>query len=215
MIAVLAAVTMTAGNVMALRQTQAVRLLAWSSVAQSGYMLAPLAVGSHHLGQAVAATTAYVAFYAIMNLGAFAVVTAFAAKSSPGPAESNPAESNLVEDYRGLARISPWHGVALAFFLVCLAGLPPGIMGLVAKITVFEGVVTGGVTWLAVVMAVNTVIGLYYYLAWAVRLFMPATGPYEMPASLPSLSAVTATAVGAVLLSVAPQLLLQAALSLG
>jgi NADH-quinone oxidoreductase subunit N len=205
MIAVLAAVTMTVGNVMALRQTQAVRLLAWSSVAQSGYMLAPLAVGSHHLAQAVAATVAYVAFYAIMNLGAFAVVTGFAAKGG----------SNLVEDYKGLARVSPGHGAALAFFLVCLAGLPPGIMGLVAKITVFEGVVTGGVTWLAVVMAVNTVIGLYYYLAWAVRLFMPATGTYEMPAGLPLRSAVTATAVGAVLLSVAPQLLLQAALSLG
>jgi NADH-quinone oxidoreductase subunit N len=168
-------------------------------------MLAPLAVGSHHLPQAVAATVAYVAFYAIMNLGAFAVVTGFAAKTA----------SNLVEDYKGLARVSPWHGAALAFFLVCLAGLPPGIMGLVAKIVVFEGVVTGGVTWLAVIMAVNTVIGLYYYLAWAVRLFISAAGTHEMPSGLPFRGAVTITAAGAVLLSVAPQLLLQAALSLG
>ncbi|MEO5875866.1 MAG: NADH-quinone oxidoreductase subunit N [Streptosporangiaceae bacterium] len=202
LIAVLAAVTMTAGNLMALRQTHAIRLLAWSSVAQSGYMLAPLAVGSHHTTQAVAATVAYVAFYAIMNLGAFAVVTGF------GPRV-------LVEDYRGLARVSPWHGAALAFFLLCLAGLPPGIMGLVAKIVVFEGVVTGGVTWLAVVMAINTVIGLYYYLAWAVRLFQPATGSVSLPQGLPFRSAVAVTAAGATVLSVEPQLLLQATLSLG
>ncbi|NKZ02587.1 NADH-quinone oxidoreductase subunit N [Actinomadura latina] len=197
-IAVLAALTMTLGNLMALRQRTAIRLLAWSSVAQSGYMLAPLAVGSHRLPEAVAATTAYVALYAVMNLGAFAVVIGYHRRRT-------------LDDYRGLARRSPAAATALAFFLICLAGLPPGVMGLFAKVVVFRATVAGGVTWLAVVMAINTVIGLYYYLAWAVRLFTPsAPGEHldEGP-GLPVRAAIAATAAGAIVLSAAPQIVLQ------
>ncbi|MCW2903931.1 MAG: proton-translocating NADH-quinone oxidoreductase, chain [Streptosporangiaceae bacterium] len=204
LIAVVAAVTMTLGNLVALRQRHAVRLLAWSSVAQSGYMLAPLAVGGRRLSDAVAATVAYVLLYAVMNIGAFSVVAAVARRRP----------RNLVKDYRGLARANPAAGVALAFFLVCLAGLPPGVMGLFAKIVVFRATVAGGVVWLAVVMAVNTVIGLYYYLAWAVRLF-GVLDP-EPEAEAPRLRtgwavglAIGAAAAGAVVLSVAPQLVLQ------
>ncbi|WP_232835388.1 NADH-quinone oxidoreductase subunit N [Actinocorallia populi] len=204
LLAVLAAVTMTVGNVMALRQTQAVRLLAWSSVAQSGYMLAPLAVGAEHIGQGIGATAGYLAFYAVMNLGAFAVVHG-AARAS---------EENLLVDYRGLARRNPLSGILLAFFLICLAGLPPGVMGLVAKVLVFKAVVTGPVLWLAAVMAVNVVIGLYYYLVWAARLFAPGTGPM-LPSGLPYRLALGVTGAGAVLLSAAPQVLLQAVFPTG
>ncbi|GAA3964380.1 NADH-quinone oxidoreductase subunit N [Actinomadura viridis] len=203
-IAALAAITMTLGNLMALRQRTAIRLLAWSSVAQSGYMLAPLAVGARRLPEAVAATTAYVALYAVMNLGAFAVVVAVR--------RTAPARDTL-DAFRGLARTRPATGAALAFFLICLAGLPPGVMGLFAKVVVFRATVAGGVTWLAVVMAVNTVIGLYYYLAWAVRLFAAPEHPVAAPAADPGpavRAAIAATAVGAVVLSVAPQLVLQA-----
>lgn len=198
-LAVLAALTMTVGNLLALRQRTPIRLLAWSSVAQSGYMLAPLAVGSHRLAEATAATVAYVALYAVMNLGAFAVVIGHHRRRT-------------LDDYRGLARRGPAAATALAFFLICLAGLPPGVMGLFAKVVVFRATVAGGVTWLAVIMAINTVIGLYYYLAWAVRLFSPPlpgqhqdTGP-----GLPVRAAITATAAGAIVLSIAPQLVLQA-----
>ncbi|TYB48671.1 NADH-quinone oxidoreductase subunit N [Actinomadura chibensis] len=204
-IAVLAAVTMTVGNLVALRQRTAIRLLAWSSVAQSGYMLAPLSVGADRLPEAVAATTAYVALYAVMNLGAFAVVIGFRRRAVP----LSPSWDTL-DDYRGLARRSPHVAAALAFFLICLAGLPPGVMGLFAKVVVFRATVAGGVTWLAVVMAVNTVIGLYYYLAWAVRLFTPADGPsYDPAPGLPVRTAIAAAAAGAVVLSVAPQIVLQ------
>lgn len=205
-IAVVAAVTMTLGNLLALRQRTAIRLLAWSSVAQSGYMLAPLAVGANRLPEAVAATTAYVALYAVMNLGAFAVVIGFRRRTA-GP--RSPSWDTL-DDYRGLARRSPAVAAALAFFLICLAGLPPGVMGLFAKVVVFRATVAGGVTWLAAVMAVNTVIGLYYYLVWAARLFAPAPGPsYDPAPGLPVRAAIAATAAGAVVLSAAPQLVLQ------
>ncbi|MFA1542282.1 NADH-quinone oxidoreductase subunit N [Actinomadura monticuli] len=196
-IAVLAALTMTVGNLMALRQRTAIRLLAWSSVAQSGYMLAPLAAGEHRLAEAVAATVAYVALYAVMNLGAFAVVIGF-------------HHRRTLDDYRGLARRSPAAATALAFFLICLAGLPPGVMGLFAKVVVFRATVAGDATWLAVILAINTVIGLYYYLAWTVRLFTPspADEPHTGP-GLPVRVAIAATAAAAVVLSVAPQIVLQ------
>ncbi|NVI88056.1 NADH-quinone oxidoreductase subunit N [Actinomadura sp. BRA 177] len=196
-IAVLAALTMTLGNLLALRQRTAIRLLAWSSVAQSGYMLAPLAVGSQRLPEAVAATTAYVALYAVMNLGAFAVVIGYHRRRT-------------LDDYRGLARHAPATATALAFFLICLAGLPPGVMGLFAKVVVFRATVAGGVTWLAVVMAINTVIGLYYYLAWAVRLFTPSAEDEAHAApGLAARAAIAATAAGAIVLSIAPQIVLQ------
>ncbi|KAB2387786.1 NADH-quinone oxidoreductase subunit N [Actinomadura montaniterrae] len=205
-IGVLAALTMTLGNLVALRQRTAIRLLAWSSVAQSGYMLAPLSVGSHRLPEAVAATTAYVALYAVMNLGAFTVVIGFARRGLRG---ARPHRDTL-DGFRGLAHRSPATATALAFFLICLAGLPPGVMGLFAKVVVFRSTVAGGVTWLAVIMAINTVIGLYYYLAWAVRLFTPPVRPFTDPLpGWPVRAALAATAAGAVVLSIAPQIVLQ------
>jgi NADH-quinone oxidoreductase subunit N len=178
LVAVLATATMTAGNLVALRQRQAVRLLAWSSVAQAGYMLVPLGALGGVLGAAGAgagragvtaaavtsATITYVAIYAVMNAGAFAVV-ALVARHRP---------ANLLDDYRGLARRNPVSALALAFFLACLAGLPPGLAGLFAKVVVFRAAVDGTAAWLAIVVAVNTVIGLFYYLTWAARLFAPA-----------------------------------------
>ncbi|WP_242891870.1 NADH-quinone oxidoreductase subunit N [Actinomadura litoris] len=202
LVAVLAAITMTLGNLLALRQRTAIRLLAWSSVAQSGYMLAPLSVGTHRLPEAVAATTAYVALYAVMNLGAFAVVIGFHRR--PGA-----RAYDTLDDFRGLARSSPAVAAALAFFLICLAGLPPGVMGLFAKVVVFRATVAGDVTWLAVVMAVNTVIGLYYYLVWAARLFAPGPAAGDAAPGLPVRAAIAATAAGALVLSVAPQIVLQ------
>ncbi|MGS2646679.1 proton-conducting transporter transmembrane domain-containing protein [Streptosporangium sp. LJ11] len=161
LVAILAALTMTVGNLLATRQRHAVRLLAWSSVAQSGYILAPLGIRND---EAMNASVAYLVFYAAMNLGAFAVVTLVSRRSGSGE----------LDDYRGLAFRSPAAGLALAFFLICLAGLPPGLAGLFAKIVVFRELLGGGGGWLAAVMAVNTVVGLYYYVAWVVRIFTPA-----------------------------------------
>src|SRR6185312_11570130 len=76
--------------------------------------------------------------------------------------------------YRGLNARQPRAAWPLGFFLLCLAGLPPGLMGLFAKVAVFRAATSGGLTWLAVVMAVNVVIGLFYYLRWTAALFAPA-----------------------------------------
>ncbi|GAA2997055.1 NADH-quinone oxidoreductase subunit N [Streptosporangium longisporum] len=225
MVAIIAALTMTVGNLLALRQRDAVRLLAWSSVAQSGYILAPLGVRN---GQAMNASIAYLLFYAAMNLGAFAVVTLV----SRGPG------GGRLDDYRGLVLRSPAAGLALAFFLICLAGLPPGLAGLFAKIVVFREVLGAGGGWLAAVMAVNTVVGLYYYVTWVVRIFTPApvpalspvvpagagaaadepgasgSGTDEAPSTghgagwLPAAVAVTLAVVVAIVFSAAPQLVL-------
>ncbi|MBG0813869.1 NADH-quinone oxidoreductase subunit N [Planomonospora sp. ID82291] len=165
-IAIVAALTMTAGNLLALRQRHAVRLLAWSSVAQSGYILAPLGVPTR---EAANASIAYLVFYAAMNLGAFAVVMLVSRRDG----------QEEIDGYRGLAFRRPVAGLSLVFFLICLAGLPPGLAGLFAKIVVFREIVDGGGAWPAAVMAVNTVIGLYYYVTWAARILTPV--PAHVP----------------------------------
>lgn len=208
-VAVLSALTMSVGNLLAMRQRSAVRLLAWSSVAQSGYILAPLAVitaGGVSAPEGVSAmsgasaSVAYLIIYAAMNLGAFAVVMLV----------SRVNERNELDDYRGLAFRSPVAAVALAFCLICLAGLPPGLAGLFAKVVVFREIVGGGMGWLAVVMAVNTVIGLYYYIVWTARLFTP-----EPVAGVRMRFSATWVAVGlavvvAVVFSVVPQVVFDA-----
>ncbi|MES4904497.1 MULTISPECIES: NADH-quinone oxidoreductase subunit N [unclassified Streptomyces] len=211
-IAVLAALTMTAGNVAALRQRperahSAVRLLAWSSVGQAGYLLVPIAAAGYadssgDAAHAIGSTVAYALMYAAVNLGAFAVV-ALVSRTHP---------TGRLSDHRGLYASRPLAALALGFFLLCLAGLPPGVIGLFAKVTVFSTAVDAGLGWLAVVMAVNVVIALYYYLQWTAALFRapagaPAPGPRAIPASLTAVIGL-ATALG-VALSGVPQLVLR------
>ncbi|MFF8613521.1 NADH-quinone oxidoreductase subunit N [Streptomyces sp. NPDC015350] len=229
-LAVLAALTMTVGNVAALRQDagrarSAVRLLAWSSVAQAGYLLVPIAAAGYSSDEHIGSTVAYALMYAVVNLGAFAVA-ALVSRTNPG---------NRITDHRGLYATRPLAALAMAFFLLCLAGLPPGIIGLFAKVTVFSAAVDAGLGWLAVVMAVNVVIALYYYLQWTATLFRapagapektgeetpepaaptpaPAPAEHRVPASLTA--AIALTAVAGVVLSGAPQTVLRfAAVSL-
>ncbi|MEN3360198.1 MAG: NADH-quinone oxidoreductase subunit [Mycobacteriales bacterium] len=173
-LALIAVASMTLGNLVALRQRHAVRLLAWSSVAHSGYLLVPLGAvgmsGTDQIGDAVTATLGYLGFYVAVNLGAFACVTAvgrrLATTTDPG--------ANAIDGYRGLAARSPALAAALAFFLLGLAGLPPTLAGLVAKVVVVRAALLGGAGWLAVAVAINTVIGLAYYLRLAALPFRSA-----------------------------------------
>lgn len=174
-LAVLAVLTMTVGNLVALRQTRMVRLLAWSSVAQAGYILAPLGAfmlaegrTDEALSVAVAATVAYTVFYVLLELAAFGSVVALRSGAGAG------ADGGLIADYRGAARVHPWVGAALVLALVGLAGLPPGLAGLFAKVVVVRSLLDGGAGWLAVVVALNAVIGLAYYVRVAAVLYGPA-----------------------------------------
>ncbi|MEU2222071.1 NADH-quinone oxidoreductase subunit N [Streptomyces sp. NPDC018347] len=206
-LAALAALTMTVGNVAALRQQatraySAVRLLAWSSVGQAGYLLVPIAAAGYteDAEKAIGSTVAYALMYAAVNLGAFAV----AAVVGRGRA------LNRIGDYRGLYATNPLTALLLAFFLLCLAGLPPGVVGLFAKVTVFSAAVDAGLGWLAVVMAANVVIALFYYLQWAALLFRAPEGEparHRLPA--PLTAAIALTGVLGVVLSGAPQLVLR------
>src|SRR5690606_6846948 len=120
--------------------------------------------------------------------------------------------SGRLEDFRGLLWRRPTAGLALGFALVALAGLPPGLVGLFAKIAVFRAVVAGGAGWLAVVMAVNVVIALAYYAYWLVLVVQRPKGklkPLE-PLPAPAGAAIAVSTTAAVILSVLPQLLFAA-----
>src|SRR5690606_22556578 len=171
-LAVLAVLTMTVGNVVALRQTRMVRLLVWSSSAQAGYILAPLgaavaAAGRTERAYAVAVTAAlgYAIFYVILELTAFAAVVALRAPGDDG---------GLIAEYRGAARRHPWVGAVFVLALVGLAGLPPGLAGLFAKVTVVRSLLDVGAAWIALAVAVNTVTGLAYYVRVAPALYADA-----------------------------------------
>jgi NADH-quinone oxidoreductase subunit N len=187
---VLAALTMTVGNLIALRQTNIVRMLAYSGVAQAGFMLAPLAVvGTNPVGAGRAVIT-YLLIYAAMNLGAFAVVLAVARKT----------RSAEISSWGGLFEYAPGLTVLMTIFLFSLAGIPP-LGGWLAKFVVFRALLepeptTGGVA-LAVVVAVNSVIALYYYANVAKEMWMkPVPDGDRAPVRIPfSLAAALAISV--------------------
>jgi NADH-quinone oxidoreductase subunit N len=155
---ILAALSMTVGNLAALRQTNIVRLLAYSSIAQAGFMLVPFAaaaVAGADLEEGFTATIVYMVIYAVMNLGAFAVVIAGARKTRSGELSA----------WAGLGQVDAKLGVLVAVFFFSLAGIPP-LAGWFAKFAMFRSVMIAGGTAtvvLAVIAAVNAVIALYYY----------------------------------------------------
>jgi len=154
----LAAASMTAGNFMALRQTNIVRLMAYSGVAQAGFLLAPLAVAGDSLDvadEALSAIVAYLVIYGAMNLGVFAVIIAVARYTRTGD----------VESYNGLFRTAPAMAVLMTVFMASLAGVPPA-GGWYAKFSIFKALVSPGTVSgyiLAAVAAVNAVVAVGYY----------------------------------------------------
>ncbi|HVE64243.1 MAG TPA: proton-conducting transporter membrane subunit, partial [Mycobacteriales bacterium] len=192
----------------AIQQRHMVRMLAYSSIGQAGYILVPLGVaasaGEAATRTAFAATLSYLAIYAVMNLGVFACVTAVARRTP----------RNLIADYRGLVKSSPLLALTFAFFLFCLAGAPPGLAGLFAKIQVFRATIDGDIVWLGVVMAVNTVFAMYYYLRVAFSLFAglgepageAALEPVRVP--VPVLAAIGLTVVATAAIGFYPELVL-------
>jgi NADH-quinone oxidoreductase subunit N len=164
---VLAALTMTVGNLIALRQQHIIRLLAYSGIAQSGYVLVAFALiepgAVEQNAQALQSAIVYLSIYAVMDLGAFAAAVAFARKGG----------SYFISDYAGLWQRSPMLATLLAGFLISLAGAPP-VAGFWAKLFVFLATMQAEVYWLAVVMGVNAVIAAWYYIYVVKKMFLDA-----------------------------------------
>ncbi len=154
----LAVVTMTVGNLMALPQKNVKRLLGYSGVAQIGYMLLSLCVGNAY---ALGMLLFYLCGYAATNIGAFLVVHAV----------SDGEGDDTMTGFAGLAKRSPWLGMALLVFLLSLAGIP-FVIGFWAKLYVFMAAYQAGMGWLVVVGAVLAVVGLFYYLQVARSAYM-------------------------------------------
>ncbi|NOU48685.1 MAG: NADH-quinone oxidoreductase subunit N [Bacteroidales bacterium] len=148
-IAVLAVLTMTLGNLVAVWQTNMKRLLAYSSIAHAGYLLMAVSVMNDN---GVSAVLIYFVFYMLMNLGAFFVVQLIA----------NKLDSENIDEYNGLGYRSPVLAVCMTVFLISLAGLPP-TSGFIGKLYVFSSVINSGYIWLAIIGVLNSVVSLYYY----------------------------------------------------
>jgi NADH-quinone oxidoreductase subunit N len=154
--AVLSAITMTVGNVVAILQSNIKRMLGYSSIAQAGYLMVGLAtvgmaVGSDTVGQS--GLLFFLMSYAVTNLGAFIAVIAI----------SNKIDSDAIDDYTGMGKRAPLLAVALTLCLISLIGLPP-TAGLIAKIYIFSGAVQHGLLWLVIVAVINSCISAFYYL---------------------------------------------------
>lgn len=147
----LAVITMTLGNILALRQDNVKRMLAYSSIAHAGYILVAFAVGSE---ESISAALFYLVAYAMFNLGAFAVITMLETRSG--------CKSNFSE-LAGFSKLHPYLAATLALFAFGLSGFPPTV-GFFGKFYIFSAAVQEGYIWLAVIGVMNSFISVYYYL---------------------------------------------------
>ena len=204
LVAVLAVLTMTVGNLAALAQTNIKRMLAYSSIAHVGYILIGLvaSVGGR-ADRALSAIMFYLLAYTFMNIGAFAILIYLRREST--------ANEELT-DFAGLSRRSPFAALAMLIFLFSLAGIPP-TAGFAAKLSVFYAAIQGGYYWLAIIGILNSAVAAYYYLRVVVYMYMKEPeGELTAAAASPILWAGIALALaGTILLGILPGAVLEAA----
>lgn len=157
---VVAALTMTVGNVVAIAQNNVKRMLAYSSIAHAGYLLVGVIAGNP-LGQS--GVLFYLLVYTFMNLGAFGVISYMG--------NSNSQENLNIDDYQGLGYRFPFAGLAMSVFMFSLAGIPP-TGGFVGKFYIFSAAIQSGHVWLVIIGVINSVISAYYYLRVVINLYM-------------------------------------------
>jgi NADH-quinone oxidoreductase subunit N len=163
-IAVLAALTMIVGNLVAVSQTNIKRMLAYSSIAHAGYILmAFVAFGNPNLASdAIAAGLFYLLTYALTNFGSWGIVIAL---------EKENGDGLELDDYAGLGRSQPLMAAAMTVFMLSLTGIPP-TLGLIGKLYLFRVVVNGGFMWLAIIGILTSLISAFYYLRVIVIMYM-------------------------------------------
>lgn len=197
-VAVLAVATMLIGNVVALRQTRLKRLLAYSSIAQAGYVLIAIAVIDRVDG-ALAAIGYYLAAYLFMNLGAFAVVAQI----------ERAFGSDSLATLRGLSHKSPAAAAVLALSLLSLAGIPP-LAGFAGKVLLLSAALAGGLMWLAIFAAINMAVALYYYVAVIAEMYLrihPNRG--SLPGGVANSFTLGISVTGTLLLGILPGIVLE------
>ena len=158
-IVILAALTMTVGNVIATTQSNIKRMLAYSSIAHAGYVLVGLAAANK---DGISSAMLYLLIYCVMNIGAFAAVIL---------ARTEDGENLKIADYAGLGFRKPLLALFMTVMLLSLAGFPP-FAGFVGKFYVFRSAVDAGQIWLVVIAAINTAISAFYYLRVVVTMYM-------------------------------------------
>ncbi len=195
--AVLAAIGMTLGNVVAIPQVNIKRMLGYSAIAQAGYLMVGLAtmgfaVGTDALGQS--GLLFFLASYALTNLGAFIAIIAI----------SNKLDSDLIDDYSGMGKRAPLLALGLTLCLVSLIGLPPAA-GFMAKFYIFSGAARHGLLWLVVIAVINSVISAYYYLRVVKVMWLgkPASET-KVPSSVALRVALALSCLGVLLLGIIP-----------
>ncbi|HIM60514.1 MAG TPA: NADH-quinone oxidoreductase subunit N [Dehalococcoidia bacterium] len=203
--AVLAAVSMTVGNLLAISQSNIKRLLGYSTIAQAGYILVGLAsvpanqVGATFAGAGAQGALYYLAGYAFTNLAVFFAVIAITSRTG----------DDSIEGMNGLIKRSPLLASLLVFGLLSLLGMPPTV-GFMAKVVVFGSALNANLAWLAVIGVVNTVIAAYYYLR-VIRaiVFEDPADTSPIKGDVPVLVATCVAAVGAGVLGFAPFMVLE------
>jgi NADH-quinone oxidoreductase subunit N len=195
--AVLAAIGMTLGNIVAIPQTNIKRMLGYSSIAQAGYLMVGLATVG--LSPAVdilgrSGLLFFLASYALTNLGAFTAIIAISGK----------LDSDLIQDYSGMGRRAPLLALALTLCLISLIGMPPAA-GFMAKFYIFSGAVQHGLLWLVVIAVINSVISAYYYLRVVKVLWLGEPASEEkVPSSGALRLALSLSCLGVLLLGITP-----------
>lgn len=195
---VLAVLTMTVGNILALRQDNVKRMLAYSSISHAGYILVALAVGG---ADAVSSAVFYLVAYTMFNLGGFAVVAILETRTG-----SKADYSELV----GLSKTHPYLTAALALFMFALSGFPP-TAGFFGKFYIFSAAVHAGYIWLAVIGVMNSFVSVYYYLRVVKTSYFDTAEQPARPALItPSvIIAIVLTTIGTLGLGFFPQRLLE------
>ncbi len=206
LLAILAALTMLVGNLMALRQTNIHRLMAYSSVAHAGYMLVGLSIGDHGtIATGIASLLFYLVNYGIMTLGVFAVLCAVSSTERP---------VRTLNDLGGMSRHHPAAALILAIMLFSLAGLPPS-GGFLGKLNLFLSAWSEGTSmgrYLAYLMAFNAAISAYYYLRMIAAVYLkPGSGPTTMHMPAPATAAAILCTIASLALFIAPQRIWDAA----
>ena len=195
----LAILTMTVGNVAALTQSNVKRMLAYSSIAQAGYVLIVVIAGT---SRGVAAALIYLLIYAFMQTGALAVVIFMRRADSIG---------DELKDLSGLFKRAPGVATAMLLFMLSLGGIPP-TAGFMGKFWIFSAAIEANYVWLAVIGVLNSAISLYYYLRVVVFMFMKNEATGSEPRMNPALGAALALAlVGTILIGVYPRPLFEIA----